>query len=51
MGAASFNFLNHQNVSLLNTAYGSDIAAQGGFSHLIAGSKAHSIQFSLDYEF
>jgi hypothetical protein len=49
--AESFNLLNHQNISLLNTAYGSNSAPQGGFNRPIAASTARRIQFSLDYEF
>jgi hypothetical protein len=49
--AESFNLLNHQNISLLNTAYGSTSAPQGGFNRPIAASTARRLQFSLDYEF
>ena len=49
--AESFNLLNHQNVSLLNTAYGSDAVAQSGYNDPIGTSTARRIQFSLDYEF
>ena len=49
--AESFNLLNHRNVSLLNTAYGSRNAPQSGFGAPIAASTARRIQFSLDYEF
>ncbi len=49
--AESFNLLNHTNVSLLNTAYGSNSASQVGFAAPIAASSARQIQFSLDYEY
>jgi hypothetical protein len=49
--AESFNLLNHRNVSLLNTAFGSDSQHTPGFSTPIATSEARKIQFSLDYEF
>ncbi|HUZ04308.1 MAG TPA: hypothetical protein VMU62_03035, partial [Acidobacteriaceae bacterium] len=49
--AESFNLLNHTNVSLLNTAYGSGSASQAGFAAPIAASSARQIQFSLDYEY
>ncbi|MCU1223260.1 MAG: TonB-dependent receptor [Edaphobacter sp.] len=47
----SFNLLNHRNVSLLNTSFGSEIQAAPGFSSPIATSTARRVQFSLDYEF
>jgi hypothetical protein len=47
----SFNLLNHRNVSLLNTSFGSGIQAAPGFSSPIATSAARRVQFSLDYEF
>jgi hypothetical protein len=49
--AESFNLLNHRNVSLLNTVYGSGIVPQTGFGQPIATSNARRIQFSLNYEF
>jgi hypothetical protein len=49
--AESFNLLNHRNVSLLNTSFGSGLQAAPGFSGAIATSTARRIQFSLDYEF
>jgi hypothetical protein len=49
--AESFNLLNHRNVSLLNTAYGTDLQPSTTFSSPIATSTARRIQFSLDYEF
>jgi hypothetical protein len=49
--AESFNLLNHRNVSLLNTSFGSGIQGAPGFSNPIAASTARRIQFSLDYEF
>jgi hypothetical protein len=47
----SFNLLNHRNVSLLNTSFGSEMQAARGFSNPIATSTARRVQFSLDYEF
>lgn len=47
----SFNLLNHRNVSLLNTSFGSGMQAMPGFSSPIATSTARRVQFSLDYEF
>ena len=49
--AESFNLLNHRNVSLLNTAFGSNGQPASGFAAPIAASTARRIQFSLDYEF
>jgi hypothetical protein len=49
--AESFNLLNHRNVSLLNSAFGSDSQPVPGFAAPIAASTARRIQFSLDYEF
>ncbi len=49
--AESFNLLNHRNVSLLNTAFGSQLTPGSGFAQPIAASTARRIQFSLDYEF
>jgi hypothetical protein len=49
--AESFNLLNHQNISLLNPAFGSDIEAARTFGQPIGTSTARRIQFSLDYEF
>ncbi len=49
--AESFNLLNHRNVSLLNTAFGSELTPASGFARPIAASTARRIQFSLDYEF
>ena len=49
--AESFNLLNHRNVSLLNTAFGSDVEAARGFGSAIALSPARKVQFSLDFEF
>lgn len=49
--AESFNLLNHRNVAILNTAFGSDAHAQSGFAKPTATSTARRIQFSLDYEF
>ena len=47
----SFNLLNHRNVSLLNTSFGSGTQPAPGFSNPIATSTARKVQFSLDYEF
>lgn len=49
--AESFNLLNHRNVSLLNTVFGSESTQASGFAQPIAASTARRIQFSLDYEF
>jgi hypothetical protein len=49
--AESFNLLNHQNISLLNTSFGSDLAPASRFAQPIAASTARRGQFSLDYEF
>jgi hypothetical protein len=49
--AESFNLLNHRNVSLLNTTFGSNSQPASGFAAPIAASTARRIQFSLDYEF
>jgi hypothetical protein len=49
--AESFNLINHRNVSLVNTAFGSNLQAAPGFSSAIGASSARRIQFSLDYEF
>lgn len=49
--AESFNVLNHRNINLLNTSFGSGLLPAGGFATGIATSTARRIQFSLDYEF
>ena len=49
--AESFNLLNHPNIELLNSAYGSGVGAQAGFGRPTGASSARRIQFSLDYEF
>lgn len=49
--AESFNLLNHPNISLLDTAFGSAAEPSGGFGRPIEASTARRIQFSLDYEF
>jgi hypothetical protein len=49
--AESFNLLNHRNVSLLNTAFGSDALPSTNLSSPLAASTARRVQFSLDYEF
>jgi hypothetical protein len=49
--AESFNLLNHPNISLLNTAFGSRAQSGAGFAQPIGASSARRIQFSLDYEF
>jgi len=49
--AESFNLINHRNVSLVNTAFGSNQQAAPGFASAIGASGARRIQFSLDYEF
>jgi Carboxypeptidase regulatory-like domain/TonB dependent receptor/TonB-dependent Receptor Plug Domain len=49
--AESFNLLNHENDSLLNTTYGSKTQPMSGFGQPIEASSPRRIQFSLDYEF
>jgi hypothetical protein len=49
--AESFNVLNHPNISLVNTPFGSGVQPNPDFSRPIAASSARRIQFSLDYEF
>lgn len=49
--AESFNLLNHTNVSLLNTAYGSESQPASSFQAPIAASIARRVQFSLDFEY
>jgi hypothetical protein len=49
--AESFNLLNHRNVALLDTAFGSGLQPAAGFGKPIATTGARRIQFSLDYEF
>ena len=49
--AESFNFLNHRNIMLLNTAFGSGATPQAGFTVPIGAATARRLQFSLDYEF
>jgi len=49
--AESFNLLNHRNVSLLNTAFGSGNRPDAGFAQPVGASNPRRIQFSLDYEF
>jgi hypothetical protein len=49
--AESFNLLNHRNVSLVNTAFGSASQPVAGFTTPIAATTARRIQFSLDFEF
>ena len=49
--AESFNLLNHTNVSLLNTTYGSDSHAASSFGAPIEASTARRVQFSLDFEY
>jgi hypothetical protein len=49
--AASFNVLNHKNISLLNTAFGTGSQPTPTFSDPISAAGARRIPFSLDYEF
>jgi hypothetical protein len=49
--AESFNLLNHPNISLLNTTFGSGAQSGTGFAQPIGASSARRIQLSLDYEF
>ncbi len=47
----SFNLLNHRNVSLLNTTFGSESQPAGGCGSPIGATTPRRLQFSLDYEF
>jgi len=49
--AESFNLLNHSNITLLNTSFGSGVQPGAGFTQPIGASSPRRIQFSLDYEF
>ena len=49
--AESFNLLNHPNISLLDTTFGSAAGPSRGFGLPIEASTARRIQFSIDYEF
>ena len=49
--AESFNLLNHANISLLNTSFGSRVEPAAGFAQPIGASSPRRIQFYLDYEF
>jgi hypothetical protein len=49
--AESFNILNHQNITQLNTVHGPALQAVPNFAMPINASTARRIQFSLDYEF
>jgi hypothetical protein len=49
--AESFNLLNHRNVSLVNTTFGSASQPAAGFATPIATTTARRVQFSLDFEF
>ena len=49
--AESFNLLNHTNVALLNTAYGTGSTPAANFAAPIEALTARRIQFSLDYEY
>jgi hypothetical protein len=49
--AESFNLLNHSNISILNTSFGSGVRPAAGFAQPIGASSPRRIQFSLDYEF
>jgi hypothetical protein len=49
--AESFNLLNHRNISLLNTSFGSGFQPGAGFARPVGASSPRRIQFSLDYEF
>jgi hypothetical protein len=49
--AESFNLLNHPNISLLNTAFGTAATPSTGFARPIGASTPRRIQFSLDFEF
>jgi hypothetical protein len=49
--AESFNILNHPNVLLLNSVYGSGSNAQQQFGRPTQNADARRIQFSLDFEY
>ncbi len=49
--AESFNLLNHRNITLLNTAFGSGLTPEATFGLPIGASSARKVQFSLDFEF
>lgn len=49
--AESFNLLNHPNISMLNSAFGTGAQPGAGFARPVAASSPRRIQFSLDYEF
>jgi hypothetical protein len=49
--AELFNILNHPNVLLLNSVYGSGSNAQQQFGRPTQNADARSIQFSLDFEY
>lgn len=49
--AESFNLLNHPNVVLLDTVFGTGTTARNGFGTPAATSTARRVQFSLDFEF
>jgi len=49
--AESFNLLNHRNISLVNTVFGSASQPAANFTTPIAATTARRLQFSLDYEF
>ena len=49
--AESFNLLNHTNITLLNTSFGSGVQPAAPFTQPIGTSTPRRVQFSLDYEF
>ncbi len=49
--AESFNLLNHRNVTLLSSSFGSETAPQVSFARPVGAAPARRLQFSLDYEF
>jgi hypothetical protein len=49
--AESFNVLNHQNVELINPAFGSGGAASAQFQQPVQAGDPRRVQFSLDYEY
>jgi hypothetical protein len=49
--AESFKLLNHSNISLLNTSFGSGVQPAASFARPIGASSLRRIQFSPDYEF
>jgi hypothetical protein len=49
--AESFNLLNHANIALLNTSFGSGATSLSTFGHPAGATTARRVQLSLDFEF